>query len=68
MSRPGLGPIQLRIQWVLEALSLGVKQLESEADHSPPPSAKVNVWNYTSTPPYIFMAWCLIKHRGNFTL
>jgi hypothetical protein len=21
------------------------------------------VWNYTSTPQYVFMAWCLVKHR-----
>jgi len=25
------------------------------------------VWNYTSTLPYIFMAWYLIKHWDNFT-
>jgi hypothetical protein len=24
-------------------------------------------WNYTSTPQYAFMAWCLVKHRDNFT-
>jgi hypothetical protein len=23
--------------------------------------------NYNSTPPYVFMAWCLRKHRDNFT-
>jgi hypothetical protein len=23
-------------------------------------------WNYTSTPQYVFMAWCLVKHE-NFT-
>jgi hypothetical protein len=28
-----------------------------------PSSAKIkNAWSYTSTP-YIFMAWCIIKHR-----
>jgi hypothetical protein len=37
------------------------KQPEREADHSPPPTAAVNAWSYTSTPPYVFMAWCLIK-------
>jgi hypothetical protein len=21
-----------------------------------------NMWSYTSTPPYVFIAWCLIKH------
>jgi hypothetical protein len=60
---------------------LGVKQLGHETDHSPLSSAKVkNVGGYTSTPPYIFMAWCLVKfmiylhsivwvvkHRNNFT-
>jgi len=25
-----------------------------------------NVWTYTSTPPYIFMARRLVKHRDNF--
>jgi hypothetical protein len=24
-------------------------------------------WSYSSTPSYVFMAWCLIKHRYNFT-
>jgi hypothetical protein len=46
------------------ALSLGVKQLGCETDHSPSSSAKVkNVWSYT----YIFMVWYLAKHRSNFT-
>jgi len=26
-----------------------------------------NVWNNASTPQYVFMAWCLVKHRDNFT-
>jgi hypothetical protein len=42
----------------------GALSLECEADHSPPSRLEVkNAWRYTSTPPYIFMAWCLIKHR-----
>jgi hypothetical protein len=32
------------IQWVPEALSLGVKQPGREADHSPPSSADVKEW------------------------
>jgi hypothetical protein len=49
------------------ALSLGVKRPVREADHSPPLSAEVkNAWIYTSTPQYVFMAWCLVKHRDNF--
>jgi hypothetical protein len=46
----------------------GVKRPEREADHLPPFSAKVkNMWSYTSTPQYFFMAWCLVKHRNEFT-
>jgi hypothetical protein len=26
-----------------------------------------DAWSYTSTPQYAFMAWCLVKHRDNFT-
>jgi hypothetical protein len=47
---------------------LGGESAGCEADHSPPSSAEVkNVWSYTSTPQYVFMAWCLVKHRDNFT-
>jgi hypothetical protein len=49
-SRPALGPIQPPNQWITEALSLGVKRPEREADHSQPPNAEVkNVWSYNST-------------------
>jgi hypothetical protein len=27
-----------------------------------------NTQNYTSTPPHVFMVWCLVKYRVNFTL
>jgi hypothetical protein len=51
-SRTALGTIQLPVQWVPEALSLGVKLPGREVDHSPPSSAEVKtVWSYTSTPP-----------------
>jgi len=26
-----------------------------------------NAWSYTSALPYVFMAWCLVKQRDNFT-
>jgi hypothetical protein len=56
------------VQWVPESFSLGVKRPGRGADHSPPPNAEVkNAWSYTSTPQYVFMAWCLFKHRDNFT-
>jgi hypothetical protein len=46
----------------------GVKWPGCEADHSPLSSAKVkNAWSYTSTPQYVFMLLCLVKHRDNFT-
>jgi hypothetical protein len=40
-SRTALGPTQPPIQWVLGALSLGVKRPGREADHSAPSSAEV---------------------------
>jgi hypothetical protein len=50
------------------AISLRVKQLGHEADQSPPSSAEVkNAWSYTSIHQYVFMGWCLVKHRDNFT-
>jgi hypothetical protein len=50
VSRPALGPTQPPIQWVLGALSLGVKRPWCEADHSPPPNAEVkNMWSYAFT-------------------
>jgi hypothetical protein len=56
-------------------LFLGVNLPGCEADHSLPSSAEVR---NASTPPYIFMGWCLVKwyifmmwylvkHRNNFT-
>jgi hypothetical protein len=63
-----LGPTQPPIQWVPGALSLGVKWPGREADHSPPSSVGVkNARSYTSISQYAFMAWCLVKHRDNFT-
>jgi hypothetical protein len=47
----------------------GVKRPRREADYSLPSSAEVkNVWSYTFTPPYVFMARYLIKNRDNFAL
>jgi hypothetical protein len=40
-SRLALVTTQLPVQWVLGALSLGVKWLVCEADHSPPSSTAV---------------------------
>jgi hypothetical protein len=67
-SRPALGPTQPPNQWVLEALSPGVKQLVGcEAFYSPSTAEIKNAWIYTATPPYVFMIWYVVKHRDNFS-
>jgi len=67
-----LGAAQLKI-----IMGTGYKAAGREADHSPPSSAEVEiVWSYTSTPKIrlhdmmfnVFMAWCLLKYKDNFTL
>jgi hypothetical protein len=56
------------IQRVPRALTPVVKRPERVADHSSLSSAKVNnAWSYTSTPQYVFMPSCLVKHRDNLT-
>jgi hypothetical protein len=68
-SRLDLGPTQPPIQWVPGVLSPAVKRPGREADHSLSSSAEVkNSWHYAFTPKYAFVAWCLVKHRDNFTL
>jgi len=48
---PALGPTEPPIHWVPVALSLGLKQLGCEADHSLSSNAEVkNMWSYTFTP------------------
>jgi hypothetical protein len=50
-------------------LSLRVKWPGREADHSPSSSAEVKKMSgaITLLPPHVFMVWCLLKHRDNFT-
>jgi hypothetical protein len=65
-SRPTLGLIQTSIQWRLRFHFPGVELPGREADTPPAPSTEIkNARSYTSTPPFLFMAWLLIKH---FTL
>jgi hypothetical protein len=46
----------------------GCKAAGPWSHHSPAWSAEVkNALSYTSTFPQVFMLWCLIKHRDNFT-
>jgi hypothetical protein len=56
VSRPLLELSQSPIQWERRALSLEVKRLGPEVDHSPQTSTEIkNTWISTSTPPYVFM-------------
>jgi hypothetical protein len=61
------GPAALRsaklpIQWVPRATFPWSKRLGRGADRSPPYTAEVSEWcNYTSTPPYVFVARSLIN-------
>jgi hypothetical protein len=54
VSRLALGPTQPPIQWVLGALSLGVKRPGHEAESSPPSSAEVR--NGGAIPPFHHMS------------
>jgi hypothetical protein len=61
-SRPALRPSRPPIQWVLGALSPGIKRKGRGTDHSPTASAEVKkMCIYTTTPPYAFTAQCLIS-------
>jgi hypothetical protein len=68
VSRTALEPTRPSIQYVSGVLSLGLKRPGRETDHSAPSSTEVkNAWSYTSTPQYVFLAWCSVKRRDNFT-
>jgi hypothetical protein len=64
VSGPALVPNQPPLQWVPWTLSPDIKRPEREDDLPPSCNAEdKNARSYSSNPPYIFMAWCLIKHR-----
>jgi len=51
------------------ALSLGVKRLGREADHSPPSSAEFRMSGaIPRLLQYDFMAWCTVKAQGQLKL
>jgi hypothetical protein len=55
------------IQWVSGALSKGVKWQRREAEYTPPTNAEDRETSvYTSTPPYVFMAYCLVTENCAF--
>jgi hypothetical protein len=50
------------------ALSLGVQRPEREVDHSPHLVPRLRLRGaIPPLPQSVFMAWCLVKHRDNFT-
>jgi hypothetical protein len=62
LSRKVLRPTQPTIRYVPGSFSPGVKWPGREAEHSPPTSAAVKkTWIYTTTPPYVFIAYCFIS-------
>jgi hypothetical protein len=70
-SRTVLGPTQPPLQWVLGALTLGVKRPGREADHSPPSSAEVEeclelYLHFPNTP--LWRVSQLKKPRDNFII
>jgi hypothetical protein len=55
--RKYVGPAQCLIEWVLGALSTGLKRPGSETDRSPPTGAKVKKTRiYRPIPPYVLTA------------
>jgi hypothetical protein len=68
-SRSALGPSTFLYDGHQGVLSVGVKLLGRDANLSTLSSVEVKEWwGYTSIPPYVSMARCLIKHGGKFTL
>jgi hypothetical protein len=61
----GCGPLSpASYPVVTGGFSLGIKCPEHEADHLPPSRVVAeNACSYTSTPPYVFTACHLDKHR-----
>jgi hypothetical protein len=65
-SRPALGPTKPP-KGCCGLLPQGLNRPGREAGPSPPSGAKVmNAWSYTSTPQYVFMAWCLVKNTETY--
>jgi hypothetical protein len=70
-SRTALGPTQPPIQWVPGALSLGVKQLGCEVNHSHPSSVEfkecMELYFHSPNTPSWRGAQLKKEHRDNFT-
>jgi hypothetical protein len=63
-SRPALGLTQPPNQWVQRSLTPGKKLPGREADHLSRRLRKSHVIHPLTK--YVFMAWCLVKYKGNF--
>jgi hypothetical protein len=61
-----IGSVTHQVSYKIEALSQEVKWSGRKSDHSSLPC--VDTWRCNSTPPHIFMTWCIIKHGYNSTL
>jgi hypothetical protein len=58
--RPALEPTKPPTEWVLGALSPGIKWLKHEANHSHPSSAEAKNGGGIPPFPHVFIVWCLI--------
>jgi hypothetical protein len=66
-SKLALGSNHSPVQWVQEIFLRRIKRPEREDGKSPPSSAEIkNTRIYISIPPFVFVAWCLIKHTNDF--
>jgi hypothetical protein len=66
--RPAVGLTQFPIPATSVSRSPQKKQPRCEAVHPRPSSSEYNSkWSKKSTAQYVFMEWCLIKQRSNFT-
>jgi hypothetical protein len=63
----GVGPTHPPMQWMPGALSPGVKWLRYEPDHSPPFGTEVYECQELYHTSYIFMTWCVGRHKNSFT-
>jgi hypothetical protein len=62
--KTGSDVIQFTVHGILGAMAPGINWPGGVAS-----SAKINnAWNYTCTPPYVFMVLCSNKHGNDFTL
>jgi hypothetical protein len=63
-SMPFLCAPQPPIHCLPGALSPGMKRPGRETNHSPPYSTEVkNTWSYNFSPPYVYIAWCLVEYE-----